>query len=187
MSEIVRRESLAPTGAIVRIDRSTGKALASLRSDALLREASELVNAHVAQVRIDAGHQMATRTALELKGLHSLVTEISGDGDQQGRPGVGASAPGHRGDRGGRQPADPHALHDEAAVIASIAFVAIVIVGVCTAAAEVYRDAREQLERFRQLQQDAAEFRAMRDAGSQLNSLFESSKRTVIDHWRRGL
>ena len=79
MSEIIRRSDLTSNGQVVRVDRTTSKALAVVRADGLVREADELVAARLAQLRIDAAHQLGTRTVFELKGLHALITELSRD------------------------------------------------------------------------------------------------------------
>jgi hypothetical protein len=79
MTDIVRRASFVPTSNIVRVDRQTNRALAYLRGDALLRDAEEMVAAHLAQSRIDAAHRIGSRTVLELKGLHSLISEVTRD------------------------------------------------------------------------------------------------------------
>lgn len=79
MNEIVRRSQLSATNQIARIDRATSKSLASIRNDGLLQEADEFVAAHMAQLRIDAANRLATRAVFELKGLHTLVTELTRD------------------------------------------------------------------------------------------------------------
>ncbi len=79
MSEIVRRSQLSASNQIARVDRTTGKALEAIRNDGLLHEADEFVAARLAQLRIDAANQLATRAVFEIKGLHSLVTELTRD------------------------------------------------------------------------------------------------------------
>ncbi len=79
MSEIIRRADLTGASRVVRIDRQTNRALAALRNEASIREGEELVVAQLSQLRIDAAHHIGTRTILELKGLHSLITEVTRD------------------------------------------------------------------------------------------------------------
>lgn len=44
-----------------------------------MAETQELVLARLAQLRIDAGSQLARRTVFEMKTLHALVTELTRD------------------------------------------------------------------------------------------------------------
>lgn len=79
MSDIVRRSDLTSASSIVRVDRQTGRALAVLRSDSQIRESEDLVAARLVQLRVDSAHQLGSRAVMELKGLHSLISELSRD------------------------------------------------------------------------------------------------------------
>ena len=79
MSDIVRRTQMAQPGQIVRVNRAASRDLQQISNQAVVAEAQEFVLARLAQLRIDAGNQLARRTVFDLKTLHSLVTELTRD------------------------------------------------------------------------------------------------------------